>query len=389
MAFRKVSLACGLSILVYSGISNGEENFTVGGFIKYDAIFSQYSDAERAGNVGDDFLVPATIAVGDGSGKGDQKFDSNGKFSRLNTKITTDTENGTITSFLEIDFNGGNDERLTNQASNGLRHAFFKWDQTDGNSILAGQTWTTLFNTSALPEAVDFIGPTSGTLFVRQPQVRFTQNLAGGKLMLAAENPSVSFYDGGHGSTSASNNKVDDSPLPDFIARYDGKTGSFSYSAAMVARTIGYSEATDSDSTNGVGFTVSGKYALTNGNDFKFMYSSGHLGRYIALNTYRDGAINLDGNINLNRVSGGYLAYKHKWNEKMRSTFMYATSTGNNAESIVSDVTKQVSNWNLNLMYSPIKKLTFGAEYQVAQRETEAGIDGDLTRLQFTSKYAF
>jgi hypothetical protein len=40
-------------------------------------------------------------------------------------------------------------------------------------------------------------------------------------------------------------------------------------------------------------------------------------------------------------------------------------------------------------MYSPTKKLTFGAEYLIAEREVESGDDGDLTRLQFTSKWAF
>jgi hypothetical protein len=40
-------------------------------------------------------------------------------------------------------------------------------------------------------------------------------------------------------------------------------------------------------------------------------------------------------------------------------------------------------------MYSPTKNLTFGGEYILAEREVENGADGDLNRLQFTSKWAF
>ncbi|TMP26646.1 porin, partial [Pseudoalteromonas rubra] len=42
-----------------------------------------------------------------------------------------------------------------------------------------------------------------------------------------------------------------------------------------------------------------------------------------------------------------------------------------------------------NLLYSPVKKLTFGVEFKHAERETESGADGDLDRLQFSAKYAF
>ena len=119
------------------------------------------------------------------------------------------------------------------------------------------------------------------------------------------------------------------------------------------------------------------------------MLSNGNLGRYIALNAYRDGGIKADGSIDLNTVTGGFVAYKHNWSEKLRSTAMYAFSDADNSSAITSDITKSVNNINVNLMYSPAPKLTFGAEYQVANLETESGADGDLSRIQFTSKWAF
>ncbi|MGH1372598.1 MAG: DcaP family trimeric outer membrane transporter [Cellvibrionaceae bacterium] len=361
--------------------------FQYGGYIKMDGIWSQQSDQQRSNNVGDDFLVPSTIAVGDGDNKGDAVFDSNAKFSRLWFKTQTETSAGLVTSYIETDFNGSNDERLTNQSVSGLRHAFVNWDYSDTDSLLMGQTWSTFFNVGALPETIDFVGPTSGTVFIRQTQARWTHKLGdGASFMLAAENPSVSMYDAGGGYAA---NDIDDSSIPDLIARYNGKAGNFSYSLAGMAREIGYDSGTQSDEEMGFGLSLSGKYVFDNGDDLKVMVNHGNLGRYVALNAFRDAAIDADGDVDLIDVTGGYIAYRHHWNEKLRSTFSYAISTADNSSDILADVTETVSNANINVMYSPTKKLTLGAEFIYAEREVESGLDGDLERLQFMGKWAF
>lgn len=387
---KTLALACTLGCAALaSPITQAETQYKFGGFIKFDAVFSQYSDSQRASSsVGDDFLVPSTIAVGDGSGEGDMVFDSNAKFSRINFKTTTGTDVGDVVSFIEMDFNAGNDERLTNQASNGLRHAFLAWNKADGSSLTAGQTWSTFFNVGALPEAVDFVGPTSGTIFVRQPQIRYTLPMAGGKLMVAAENPSSGFNDD-RGSATANSNNIDDNTMPDFIGRFDASAGSLSYSAALMLRQIAYNDGTNDESEMGYAVSLSGKYAMNNGDDVKFMLSSGALGRYIALNAFRDGGIEADGSIDLNNVTGGFVAYKHMWSPQMRSTVSYAFADADNSDAITSDITKSINNMYVNLMYSPTKQLTFGGEYILAERETENGANGDLSRIQFTSKLSF
>ena len=45
--------------------------------------------------------------------------------------------------------------------------------------------------------------------------------------------------------------------------------------------------------------------------------------------------------------------------------------------------------YSANLLYSPEKKMTFGVEYKVGERETESGADGDINRLQLSAKYVF
>ena len=52
-------------------------------------------------------------------------------------------------------------------------------------------------------------------------------------------------------------------------------------------------------------------------------------------------------------------------------------------------VTKDASSIHVNLIYSPQPKLDFGIELLLADREIESGADGDLTRLQFSAKYAY
>jgi len=359
--------------------------YSFGGFIKADAMWSEHSDQQRAGNVGDDFLVPSTIKAGGGS-KGDKVFDAHAKTSRVWLKTVTDTDVGPIKSYIEFDFNASSDERLTNQSSNGLRHAFVDWQYSDTASLLAGQTWSTFFNVGALPEAVDFIGPTSGSLFNRQTQLRWTKKVGDGSIMLSAENPSTGLNDGGSGISGSS---FDDSTMPDLVARYNGKAGNLSYSTAVIGRDIAYKSGAMDDDVYGVAVSVSGKYLFDNGDDVKFMVNHGNLGRYIALQAFRDGAVEADGDIELLDVTGGFVAYRHLWTEKLRSTVSYAMASADNASSTAVTTTESISNASINLMYSPTKPLTFGIEYMMADRELENGVDGDLKRLQFMTKYVF
>ncbi len=56
--------------------------FSYGGYVKFDAMSSSFSDGERAtASIGDDILVPSTIPV-DGKG-GASRFDSSAKTSRF------------------------------------------------------------------------------------------------------------------------------------------------------------------------------------------------------------------------------------------------------------------------------------------------------------------
>ncbi|MGB5847678.1 MAG: hypothetical protein WBH40_04260 [Ignavibacteriaceae bacterium] len=44
---------------------------------------------------------------------------------------------------------------------------------------------------------------------------------------------------------------------------------------------------------------------------------------------------------------------------------------------------------SVNLLYSPVKPVTFGVELMRAGRELENGVSGKFDRLQFSAKYNF
>ena len=368
-------------------VSKSDTTFNYGGFVKFDAIQSDYSGGERAtAGIGDDILVPSTIPVGGEDGSA--RFDASIKTSRFWFKTNTQTSAGDIRTHFELDMlTGDGDERISNSSHSRIRHAYVAWDYDENSSVLLGQTWSTFMATLALPEAVDFIGPTSGIVFNRQAQVRWTHKLSnGGKFMVALENPSTGVIDGGGG---LADNNYDDNRMPDVVLRYDGFAGKFAYTAAVIGREITYDTGTSDESDVGFGVSLSGKYAFENGDDIKFQLNHGNLGRYVALQAFRDAAVEADGGLDLLDVTGGYVAYRHFWTDKLRSTLSYAITSVDNPDSVSTLNNESVSNYSANLFYSPTKKLSFGMEFLKAERELENGDSGELKRLQFTGKYVF
>lgn len=360
----------------------------IGGFMKLDSQFSDYSDGSAAtAGVGEDFLVPSTIPVG-GEG-GDAKFNAHAKSSRLFIKSRTAVAGGEVRTHLEIDAMAGGqgDERISNSYAQRLRHAYVDWQMDDHRSLLAGQTWSTFFNVGALPEGMDFVGPV-GTIFERQPQLRYSHTLGNGSLQLAAENPATTLYNG-------TENPYDDSGTPDLVLRYNNSAGNFSYSVASLSRELSYDDGTDNESVRGHAISVSGKYQFGR-DDIRFMLSAGNaLGRYMGLNGYRAGIIETDGGIDLINQSGGFVALRHFWSDTWRSNLVLSASRADNPETVSDTTASGYRSMHLNLLYSPIPKLTLGGEYILASKEVEnnggtlADSEGELQRLQFSVKYVF
>jgi hypothetical protein len=372
------------------------------GFLKADVLWTEAADGVIPENTsGRDFYVPAatpvfvpTAATPIRSTRS-ANLDAHVKQSRL--IFGTDTPlNGNPKDLLqtrfEVDLFGSSlgDQRTTNTYGLQVRHAFVQWHEW-----LVGQTWSNFEDPAALPDAVDFIGSTDGTVFVRQPQVRWTR----GGLSLSAENTETTLSPF-RAATQNARVTSDDSNVPDLVAKYTWKGGWGQVSTAALGRQLKYrgfaaSGATSADDTKYTGaLALSGKINLGQ-DDIRFVLAGGNLGRYVGLNFANDAVLTTNGVTDvasLDEINGyaGFVAWRHPWSKSFRTNLYYAMQSYDNDEELTGGLANKQS-WSItaNVFYSPLPKLDIGAEFRHALRELENGADGSLDRVQLTTKYSF
>lgn len=365
------------SVLYAEGVDISGTNFTFGGYVKLDAIVTA-SDGEIAA-LGRDFYIPALTPIG---GDSTTRFDMHARQSRLFFATATELEDGNkITGLLELDFMtsvNGNDERTVNGYSPVLRHAFIKY-----KDWTIGQTWSNFMDLSSLPDTLDFGGNPDAAIFIRQPQVRYTK----GNFAVAVENPesTVTPFGGGGRMTT------DDNATPDFTASYNLKTNWGVIRVAGLLRQIAIDDGKFDDEVTSYGLSVSSKIDLDNKDDIRITVNTGKgLGRYVGLNTVNGAVLDANGNLEPIDVYSFSVAYRHLWSDQWRSTFLHsALVADNNAILTGVNATKSTKSYSANILYQATKKLMVGFEYKIANREIEAGTDGDLQRVQFSAKYEF
>jgi len=343
-----------------------DSSYKFGGFVKATASISSYGEGDLgAGSAGRDFYIPGTIPVGTGGNNESADFDFSAKETRINFKSDHNVNGNKLSSFIEMDFllpPGGN-ERVSNSYNPRLRHAFLKY-----NNWLIGQTWSTFQNVGALPESVDFLAASEGTVFERQPMIRYTN----GPWQVALENPETTVTPFGGGGRIV----TDDGSTPDFVLRYDFGD----IVAAGLVRQLTFEDGTAiDDSETSIGISLSGKHTIGAKNDIRWMVSTGSgMGRYLGLNTANGAVIDATGNLEAIDSTAGFVAYRHHWNSLWRSNFIFSTFGADNDVALTgTGVT------------TPVPKLTLGLGYLFAERELESGVDGDLGRLIFSAKYGF
>lgn len=317
--YKKLLLAS--SLFIAAGSANAgyeiklsdEDKISFGGYIKVDA---RYVD----GDVGyRDFWI--------GSGTPLEKSASQFRLFANETRFNTKYVHGDVTGFIEMDFwGGGGNEIISNSVHPRLRHAFIKY-----KDVLAGQTWSTFMNTSAIPESADFAGATVGLVFIRQGQVRYTM----GNFQVSLENPE-----------SWGGDTANDS-MPDVVARYNlkGDWGSVSFSALgrQLNTNLGNSE-------TAIGASIAGRIKTFGKDDFRFQLHQGELGRYVGVAFTKD----LVGE-KVEDLTAYLAAYRHYWTDTLRSTVLYGR-----AEADESGADR--SQWSVNLFQNLTKQLAVGVE---------------------------
>lgn len=363
--------------------ANPGTKFTVGGMIRTDAMVTKTTDGDIAkGTAGRDFYVPGAIPVGGNAP--DTYSDAHLKFSRLWFDASTVLDSGDkLGARVELDFFGGalGNSAATNTYGATLRHAYLTY-----NNWLVGQTWSNFMDTNALLDAVDFVGPTDGVAFVRQPQLRYTS----GPWTVSIESPETTVQPFGGGARVIAG---DNSAIPDVIARYTHKGDWGHVSFAGMARQLKYEPVIGNDNTDtGFGAQVSGLVKLGDSTDIRYQVSGGEgIGRYIGLATVQQDVI-ADGAGNIDALGGwaGYFGLRQVFTPKVRGNLFYSRSQwDNNVAWTGLGVTRKVHSVHANMIWSPVPKLDFGVEAIWGERTLESGTDGELMRLHTMARYSF
>ncbi|KAF1012945.1 MAG: hypothetical protein GAK31_03772 [Stenotrophomonas maltophilia] len=367
----------------------------IGGFIKADFLGTQTSDGQLADDAtGRALYLPGQTPVAGAGGTGRRSgtdFNAHAKFSRFNLGIDTVTDAGNKAGgFFEMDFFGNSlgNQTATNTYGVTLRHAYMYW-----NNWLAGQTWSNFMDAASLPEAVDFVGPTDGVIFVRQAQIRYTQ----GGFSVTLENPETTTLTGTHNPltgawTNASANS-DRGGLPDLTLRYGWKGSWGTFGVGGLVRQLKVDNQTTGAKADKVagGLTLGGKWVMGDSDTLHYQFTGGEgIARYIGLGVTADSAYDIARDeLNPTGVLAGYVGWRHAFTPKLRTNLIYARSDYDNDSVLGPLVTKSVQSIRGNIFYSPLPKVDVGAELMFGRSEIENGSKGDITRLQFTTKYSF
>ena len=367
----------------------------IGGFIKADFLATQTGDGQLADDAtGRALYLPGQTPVAGAGGSGERSdvdYNAHAKFSRFNLGIDNVSQSGDKAgAFFEMDFFGNSlgNQTATNTYGVTLRHAYMYW-----NNWLAGQTWTNFMDAAALPEAADFVGPTDGVVFVRQAQIRYTN----GGLSVALENPETTTLTGTRNPvtgawTNASANS-DRGSLPDLTVRYGWKGDWGTFGVAGLVRQLkvdNQGSGADASKVAG-GLTLGGKWVMADSDSLHYQLTGGEgISRYIGLGITADTAYDIARDeLATTGVLAGYVGWRHAFTPKLRTNLIYARSDYDNDGSLGPLVTKSVQSIRGNVFYSPMPKVDVGAELMYGVREIEDGRKGDISRLQFTTKYSF
>lgn len=360
-------------------IGDEKTSFSIGGYAKLSMSFTGTDSGQLSGTFGKasrDFYIPLATPVGNGDAS--QQLNMTARESRLNMKGKTEIEGHKVGMYLEMDTlttTEGN-EVVSNSTAFRLRHSFITFD-----NWLFGQTWSTFMDTGALPESVDFLAAVEGTVFIRQPQVRYTQ----GGFQVALENPS-NFVSG------IAADRRDFSTLPDLAANYK-ITGDWGHLRVNgLARQISVEEKSNggiNDETQGYGLGLTGKIKLGLSDDIRFSINYGDgMGRYTSVAMVKDAMI-LNGQLETVKSVASFAAYRHAWSSKSRSNLIYSQVDIDNPTGAAATENKKGSSITVNYFYSPVKQVSLGVMYLAGERQVENGDSGKINRIQASAKYTF
>jgi len=359
-------------------------DLTFGGRVKIDAIYNNNSVGGIRTNKSDLAFSPTSIPVPDTSRN---SFDANLRESRVWATLYLPLGKDRLSTYVEFDFfdtkkDAAGLAHVANEPR--MRHLYSTY-----KNLTVGKTYTTFANVSSYPEINDANGPV-GNLLIRQELVRYNATLSWGEIFLALEKAESTFT-----STTGSSFQVNDDQIPDFIGKIKFTDSSWgNLSIAGIVREInadGTIVSGINDKQWGAAFTIAGQLYIAAQDNLRFALSYGNaLGRYASFNAFNDATVDINGKINLTEIIGSHLAYQHWWTRTLRSSLAIGAAYANQDTSTAPmTINKLFASSHLNLLWSPVRKMTLGLEWLHGYRELENGNDGHMDRLQFSAIYKF
>lgn len=352
--------------------SKAGANVNIYGFVRADAqykidgadgIFSSIDKADLGGtNVGT-ANEPKYV-----KNPNSDRFYATAKTTRLGLDFKAPVEGADVGGKIEVDFAGTNDALR-------IRHAYLTY-----NNWLVGQTTSNFLSGATVPEMIDFSSPL-GIGTKRTPMVRYSDKI----------NANASY-------AVALEKGADANRLPAATAKVDYKFDKGVVNARALVQEV-RARNVDATSTQadpkeyddkkefGWGLAVGANFKPVDALSLNVDYSHVKGDNFYIGYTGSNAATVPDGNdIDLAEFDAVTVGATYQFNPKLRSTLGYGAiffdkDTASNNE-------KLQQAW-LNVMYSPVKPITFGAEYVYGKRDTVDNKTGKENHIGVMAKYDF
>ncbi|MEM8509522.1 MAG: DcaP family trimeric outer membrane transporter [Bacteroidota bacterium] len=325
-----------------------------------------------------DISFQSTIPLDGTSEDGENQFRTHVRFSKVNFDYRSPTRLGEFRVFLEFDFfNPAQNGEFVNDYGLRLRHAVAEL----GNWKF-GQFWSGFMDVFSQPETADPGGPL-GLPSKRNPGIFYVKGERSANAFgFGIENPTTDLS----GETDLQRSES----LPSFVGFYK-ISGTWGY-ARLAAMSV-QQRSTEDDLITGA-MHLSGRLNLPfikehDNIAYGFQFGEGFVHYYSSFVVDLDGIIRADGEIESTTVLGGFVAYQHWWSERTRSTF--------NASFLDLDLPSGFNplaysygyRFSGNVVITPIRDFTIGAELNYDTIETFDGSQGEGLRLEIVTRFDF
>ncbi|MCY1074345.1 DcaP family trimeric outer membrane transporter [Archangium lansingense] len=254
--------------------------------------------------------------------------------------------------------------------------------------LLAGRKWTTFMDLEAVPDTLDFQGPGS-MLATRREVLRYGNTFGPLLVQVALERPLPDL------TLSNADTQEARTPLPDVTGAVEWNFGEGRHvRAAGVARWLTYYDAGGVHGTAlGWGGMLSGLWTWGDTGwraSTQVHYGSG-LGAYTSdvAGLGLDAVVVAPGRLEAVPTFGVFASIEPHWNEHLTSSFVYGYLEMFPLEAQPGGTLKRTHYLSGNLLVTPVRSVTFGAELLFGRRENKDGAADNAVRLIFSTRFFY